>query len=88
MIEDEELLTLEEAAKRCKIKKELMRTLIKRKQVRVVRIGLRKIRIAPSELRRFWEKEQRKPYVPFRMKRHATNSEKATNNETNGDEGE
>jgi excisionase family DNA binding protein len=87
MIEDEELLTLEEAARRCNIKKDLMRSLIKRKQVRVVRIGVRRIGIAPSELRRFWEKKQREPYVPFKTKRQATNNKKATNNETNGDEG-
>jgi excisionase family DNA binding protein len=79
MIEDDELLTVEEAAARCKIKPDLMRALIARKQVRIVRLGDRAIRISPSELKRYWEKKEKEPYVPFKLNRKP----KATNNENN-----
>jgi excisionase family DNA binding protein len=66
MIEDEELLTIKEAADRCKIKHVTMRSIIARKELRIVRLGDKSIRIAPSELRRWWDKKQREPYVPMR----------------------
>ncbi len=71
MIEDDELLTIKEAADRCKIKHELMRSIIARKELRIVRLGDHSIRIAPSELKRWWEKKQREPYVPLRINRRA-----------------
>jgi excisionase family DNA binding protein len=66
MIEDDELLTIREAADRCKVKHVLLRAVIARKELRIVRLGNKSIRIAPSELRRWWEKKQNQPYVPTR----------------------
>ena len=71
MIEDDELLTIREAAARCKIKDDLMRSIIARKELRIVRLGDHSIRISPSELKRWWEKKQREPYVPLRINRRA-----------------
>jgi DNA binding domain, excisionase family len=71
MIEDDELLTIREAADRCKVKHELIRAIIARKELRIVRLGDKSIRIAPSELKRWWEKKQREPYVPVRVNRRA-----------------
>ena len=66
MIEDDELLTIQEAADRCKIRHVLLRSFIARKELRIVRFGGKSIRIAPSELKRWWEKKQNQPYVPTR----------------------
>ena len=67
MIQDDELLTIREAADRCKIKHVTMRAIIARKELRIVRLSDHSIRIAPSELRRWWEKKQNQPYVPLRI---------------------
>jgi excisionase family DNA binding protein len=71
MIEDDELLTIQEAADRCKIKHVKMRAIIARKELRIVRLGDKSIRIAPSELKRWWEKKQREPYAPVKVNRRA-----------------
>jgi excisionase family DNA binding protein len=53
-----ELLTLEEAAERCKVGEKFLRDAIRRRQVRVVILGPRAHRIQVKELERWWDAKQ------------------------------
>jgi hypothetical protein len=75
-IEDEELLTLREAARRSGIKIDKMRAIVAARELKVIVLGPRALRIAPSELKRYWASKQQAGFTSL------LKTNKATNNET------
>ena len=61
--EQAELLTLEEAAERCKVGEKFLRAAIRARQLRVVILGPRAHRISVKELERWWAAKQTKGAV-------------------------